>query len=503
LKNEPEIIADVPFRIEPEMPLPVLLIVKHANKYPIQLLNIEITIKSFNYNKKYSYKLKKSIKNPYWYTIFYLEIPNLRGRIDVDVKIKIMTNQSIRSYHNDNYTISSHTPFRVVISSAALPKRPNWYYGDLHVHSSLTDDQVEFGAPISAIVELAKTMGIHFIGVADHSYDLDDRIDNYLQNDPELPKWNALWKQTSMLGDQHNDFVILPGEEVSVGNRFNQNVHLLVFNNPKFIPGSGDSAEKWFKNNPDLNISTVLRKLCNQSVAFAAHPVLHPPFLQKLLIKRGVWSTHDLSHSSLNGMQVWNGRKDKALRKGVKKWVSRLLDGQKISIVAGNDSHGNFNRFRQIGIPFWTLRENRTEIFGRALTGVQVNDKFCKKSLLKSIQKGKMIVTDGPFAKIEFHTDERRTLDIGDTLNCDRGCLWITVLSNDMFGKIKNISICIGNILTQKETLTTFYSHTTEYHNTIHLNKLPQKGYIRAEVYTQGQQGEHLCLTNPIYINNM
>ena len=43
--RQPEIIADVPHRIEPGQPLPILLLVKDANRFPIELQNVTASIR--------------------------------------------------------------------------------------------------------------------------------------------------------------------------------------------------------------------------------------------------------------------------------------------------------------------------------------------------------------------------------------------------------------------------------------------------------------------------
>ena len=46
-----------------------------------------------------------------------------------------------------NYPQSSLDYHKCYISKYSLPKDLNVKYGDLHYHTNLTDDMVEFGAP--------------------------------------------------------------------------------------------------------------------------------------------------------------------------------------------------------------------------------------------------------------------------------------------------------------------------------------------------------------------
>ena len=42
-RKEPEILADAPHRVEPGVPIPLLLLVKDAHRYPVYLDHVEVT----------------------------------------------------------------------------------------------------------------------------------------------------------------------------------------------------------------------------------------------------------------------------------------------------------------------------------------------------------------------------------------------------------------------------------------------------------------------------
>ena len=67
------------------------------------------------------------------------------------------------------------------------------------------------------------------MAITDHSYDLDNMVQNYKKNDPELKKWQLFLAETAKLNQELEDFVIIPGEEVSVGNHKKQKRALLGF----------------------------------------------------------------------------------------------------------------------------------------------------------------------------------------------------------------------------------------------------------------------------------
>ncbi len=504
-KKEPEIIADLPHRLEPGHPLPVLLFIKDAHQYPINLLNVAVTY--FSRQEKRALAdvgfAARRIDQPFWHHLLAVPLPNdVSGKIKVDVAITVQIGGKTAVFHNDNYRLSSHAPFQVLVDPDPLPKAANWYFGDLHYHSAFTSDQVEFGAPVEAAIAMAKAMGQHFIGVTDHSYDLDDEPENYLCNHSDLPKWQQLWQQTETLNALDESFVLLPGEELSVGNSHDRNVHFLVLNNRRFFVGTGDSAEQWLHTEPESSIEQVLEQLQPDALAFAAHPEMNPPLLQRLLIRRDKWRQQDYRHFRLDGLQFWNGEKSKAFAAGMKKWVELLLQGRRLSAVAGNDAHGNFGRFRQIGFPFFTMRENQQEVFAKAKTGVLLQDGLTSEALLLALRRGRSIVTDGPFAEIRMQDDQGVIWNIGDEYSGSGGLLIIDIRSSPAYGSITTATLLLGNVDNSSEKILSFRSSCGYcLQERVPLSDLPTVGYIRLDVVSSNEQQEFRCLTNPIYIS--
>ncbi len=503
-KTEPEIIADVPHRLEPGHPLPVLLLVKDAHRHPMTLLRVAV-LAFWGEEEKGIAKVDfsaLSIDRPMWHHLLMLSLPrDLTGKIKIDVAFTVQLGGKTIVYHNDNYRLSSHAPFEVLVDPDPWPKAAGWYFGDLHYHSAFTSDQVEFGAPVEAAKVMAKAMGLHFIGVTDHSYDLDDDPDDYLHNHPDFPKWQQLWQQIETLNSADESFVMLPGEELSVGNSRRRNVHLLILNDRRFFAGSGDSAEHWLHTRPESSIQQVLSQLHPESLTFAAHPEMTVPLLQRVLIGRDTWQARDYQSSRLNGLQVWNGEKDKGFTAGVKKWIELLLVGKRLSIVAGNDAHGNFGRFRQIGFPFFTLREDRHEIFAKARTGVFLRDGLTYDRLLLALHQGRSIVTDGPFAEIRLLDGHGAEWRIGDDFPGSSGILTVDARSSPAFGPIGIVSLLGGNVETQTErVLASWSSPGHKLETRVPLTDYSAISYLRLEVSSRKGDQEFRCLTNPIYV---
>jgi hypothetical protein len=506
-KKEPEIIADAPFRLEPGQPIPVLLLVKDAHLFPIQLKSVLILLTSNNgENYSQTFTFNETISDQkYWHKILYFSPPeNVSGTVQLDVHIKIKINDKTRIYRNDNYRISSHLPLEIFLANEPLPRLNNCYFGDFHYHSSFTEDHVEFGAPLDATAQMAQAMGLNFFAVTDHSYDLDDREDSFILNDPDIPKWFKMQQQVKQLNSNLKNFVILPGEEVSAGNANNRNIHLLIINNKHFFPGKGDGAEQWLRTKPDLFISEILAQLDKNALVIAGHPEMKIPFLQWLLIRRGKWQWQDYLLSRLEGFQIWNGEYNETIGNGTSKWVQLLLAGKKLSLIAGNDAHGNFNRFRQIGFPFFTFRETSSQIFGNHRTGVFLNKKFNQTNLIQEIKNKHVLVTNGPIANFQIQNEHGDSAKIGDSIQGQPLRIKLSAKSTSEFGKLKFLKLFSGDLDKKTEIeLLTFNEFRNPYFfkRNWKLFGLPINGYLRLEVHAEKPDGKFTkCLTNPIWI---
>lgn len=501
-KKEPEVIADAPHRIEPGRDIPVLLLIKDADRHPIQLQRATVIQHLPGGTETTTFELNtEGITSPFWSKILSVPVPEHRGNLRLDVRIHCRINGKQRIIRNDNYIGTSHAPFDIQISQCALPKTANWHFGEFHCHTSYTSDQVEFGAPLHATRELAQAMGLSFYCTTDHSYDLDDEPQNYLKSDPQLTKWMQLLQEVEQLNRWVGEFVIVPGEEVSVGNSEGQNVHFLLLNHPTFFPGGGDSAERWLRTRPEFSITQLLDQVNSSCLAFAAHPAVKPPLLQRLLVRRGKWQMQDCRHQRLDGLQVWNGTQE-GLEEGKKMWVDLLLQGRRLFITGGNDAHGNFNRFRQIGLPFITMRENHDHLFGKVRTGVHVEGQLTLASLLAAVKAGRMVVTDGPFVEMKLRNDGGEAM-IGGALSGAPTALELHCLSSPEFGELESVRIYIGDLARREEhpfcTAQSFQAKH-QHRATIELSRFPKAGYVRVELYSRLGNRQFKCLTNPIWV---
>jgi hypothetical protein len=508
-RRQSEIIADAPRRLDPQRPLPLLLLIKDAHLFPLELLNVEVEITPHAIPRFKVFDAEEHIAAQWWWRVFHINLPDeIRGRVKINVTIDYRCRGKTFRCHNDNYRGTSHAPLEVFIAESPLPALPGFYHGDLHCHTNATSDQVEFGAPLPAMIALAQAQGIDFFAATDHSYDLDDFPDDYLRNDPELRKWRALQAEIERLNARHRDFVIIPGEEVSCANANAENVHFLVLDHPHFIHGRGDGGEKWLRTKPDHTIAEVLAMLGSEALAFAAHPAAPVPRLERLLLRRGHWSLADFAHARLNGLQFWNG---KALgeEEGLAQWRKLLLEGRKLFAIAGNDAHGNFNRYRQIAWPCWSMAENHDHVFGHRRTVIKLNGALNLDNVLAALREGCSCTTTGPVLDLQVQCANNEVVQMGGSTNERATRATLTARSSAEFGELKHVILWRGDLNSKREEKLfecTQFPQPYAYHMKLPLIHSENPCYLRAEAVSSKPEAAtspapaFTCLSNPIWI---
>lgn len=503
-KSEPEIVADAPFRIEPEKDIPLLLLIKDSHQFPCVLLGVDVAIAQDGKNVSRQSLLPRPVvlQNKWWWRVYNIPRQQLHGWIEMNVTLAIEVAGEHRVFHNDNYRTSSREPLKIFLADSALPRLGGMALGDIHTHSNYTDDQVEYGAPVGAAATLAKALGLSFFAVSDHSYDLDDNLHNYLQNDSSLPKWHSLRKEVKKINQREKPFTILIGEEVSCRNRNGTNVHLLILGTKSFFHGSGDSAELWLRTRSESSIREILERI-DPGIALAAHPLEPVPFLQKLLLRRGMWGNADLQNPNLLGMQLLNGDTGEGFIRGIQKWKELLLSGRRVLIFGGDDAHGNFNRFRQIRIPFFSIHENMQHLFGRMRTAVFLDKEPEETTILQALMKGASVVTDGPVGSLRAVDIYGKTIRSEKPIRCKSARFLLSGRSTAEFGIIQKILLFSGRLGGKHEDILFESDHQRLQFDITLPMEIRGRGYVRMEVHTSSSgtfdNHRHFCLTNPIW----
>ncbi|MFH1862109.1 MAG: hypothetical protein ABH878_04780, partial [bacterium] len=482
-RRQPEIIADLPHRLEPGSPLPVLLIIKDADRFPIQLEAASVSARHAEHTLTFPLNLPEQvIQQHWWHHLEWIELPDESPCWwEITVQCQIVCGKRRFSVQNDNLSGLSHQPLRVIQSGERLPREKGWFLGDLHAHTAYTEDHVEFGAPLSVYPAMGSAEGLSFALAADHSYDLDDLPSDFLRNDPKLQRYHDRSAELERLNQENRDrFVLIPGFELSVANSRGKNVHLLMLNQRDFLPGSGDSAERWLEVRSQYSLAEAMQRLNEEALAFAAHPFVKPPLLQRLLLNRDFWREQDLSGEGLMGLQIWNGETGRWLQKGLQRWTKGLLQGKRWKIIAGSDAHGNFNRYRQVGLPMLSLREflpangsNLRQVFGSVWTALESPDGLDVKHLLGGLQEHRSLISNGPFINLRLRRAEDGQL---------RACL--EVQSSREFGSLSEIKLFWGFAGKPTERVLHSLKPKGQYTCLFNLPVLIEAGYLRAETIT-------------------
>ncbi|MFH1852498.1 MAG: CehA/McbA family metallohydrolase [Candidatus Neomarinimicrobiota bacterium] len=499
-RREPEILADAPHRLNPGQPLPVTILIKDAHRFPITLLDVRLVLTDDNggkivTEKKYSRRLT----DPWFEDIITIATGELTDPVTIAADIAYRINGRPKCVRNHNVPTSPAFPLLTTIAAEPLPGATEYFWGDLHYHSSFTEDFVEFGAPLTATRSAAAALGLDFVAVSDHSYDLDNTNDSWKINDPELQKWRRSRTEIAALNTSAG-LLLLPAEEVTVRNARGRNVHLLVYNHADFIAGSGDGAEVWGQNRSEHDIAGVLKLLGPDALAIAAHPGVVTPPLEWLLIRRGRWEQADRSTAGLAGFQIVNGAWDRGAHRGLRHWIRLLLSGRRTTIVAGNDAHGNFNHFHQIGLPMVSTRHHGDQILGRWRTGVLRSGELTAGNILTGIRRGRCIVSDGPALLLTAVTD--REYSLGDVIPGGQFTLLAECRSSVEFGALRELLVYHGHIgdTSEKLVLTRHWSDGQFRTETKQALDFPRgSGYLRAALTTTSGRR---CLSNPIWIEN-
>lgn len=492
-RRRPEIIFDAPHRLDPGQALPVLLTVKDAHRFPVEVGEVTITATSGKVAASQTFRLHQAVSDPLWHRIFHLDVGKLPpGAATVHARAAIVGGTRRSAVNQDNHPGLSHRPLKVWISADPLPGLPGWFAGELHCHTEFGGDQVEFGAPLEAYQTIAPAMGLQWVALTDHSYNLDDREDDCLHDDPDLAKWRRLQAKVSELNRRGGGAVLVAGEELSCRSAKGRNVHLLVLGESRFLPGSGDSAQRWLRTRSELAVSEALASLSAEACAIAAHPFAPVPLLERLLVGRGPWTPADLRHPRLDGWQIWNGREDAEDDVGLRFWMEALATGQRVRIFAGNDAHGNFNRFRQVRLPMVQLHENQSHLFGEVTTRVQVEGALSAERIVAALKTGKAVISSGPALETALAPGNGRRRAV------------VRFRSSAEFGAVESLKLfCLEPPEVQEMKVTAPDPRLPDPYAGTLVFELPEcRGVTAALECGQGSRVKGTAVANPLWFEN-
>jgi hypothetical protein len=494
-RRQPEIVVDIPQRVVNE-PTPVVVLAWDAHLFPLEFTG-DLKLEIFSWEgDKTEEKGRKSITllplpieriaSPWWFTIHYVDLP--LGKYHIFTHLSYRCAGKEYRIVNHNFPGLKVSPL-VVKRMRELVKPEGFLLGDLHCHSAYTHDQVEFGMPLEPLAVMAKASGMDFAGITDHTYDMDDDLADYLRQDPEENQWRIFNEELVGLNARKDSTLahLLPGQEITVRNYRERNVHLLLLGDDRLFPGSGDSAEKWFKTRSEHSIAEILSLKSSPSIAGAGHPRTKAKLLERVLLNRGEWGEMDFL-TGITGVQIANGDEDASLREGLKYWEEAISRGRQIALWGGNDAHGNFNRFRQIKIPMLFLQEKDEHIFGRNFTGIY--SPAGVGGLMEGLGKGNTFISNGLI--LDFKANGAHP---GDTIPAGRALIEIDLLSEEARSRIKDLILVLKDEEGRREQVLRwqdFHSRKIEYALNLKSGWIYLKGenligeyYISSAVYVK------------------
>ena len=509
-RKHPEILADVPWRVDAGKPIPVICIIKDADKFPVKLKRIVAKYRLNGGETREEVLLDEDcqlyVSDHYWYRLFSIQLRHGEtGNVKVTVEIEYINNGIRKTLVSDNLPGLSHAPFKVLVSPHKLPTFDGWRHGDAHYHTDMTQDQIEFGAPVAVAALMGKTMGLSWLVAADHSYDLNRAIGEYFEHDSKLPRWQKVREDASIVNSGDGNFVVVPAEEISCGNSKSHNIHLLAFDTSQFIPGSGDGVKRGLNKRPDLTLRQCINRV-NQigGFVYAAHPEAWNGFLGTLLLNRDRWRGPDYAQGGYSGLEFLNGAHGKEFDEAYKRWIQLLLEGRRLYILGGNDAHGDFNRCRKAKYPNTRLTESNEHVFGRTRTLAYCGDDLSVAGIHTALRNGRTIVTEGPVAIINAQNADGETAMVGGDIAGAEFKLTITAQSSAEFGAIDRIVLYRGNFhekdeqieqtfIPEREEMTHVFTHEITHKN---------RGYVRVEATSSARGKSFLCITNPIWLHS-
>lgn len=239
-----------------------------------------------------------NIASDYWF-----------ARLDHDLTVDGATiGQTIEYYFEVRYTnwggfTNTDTYVVRVLIAPALPFIAGWFAAETHFHCFFTDDDFEYGGQLSMIAAVAPVVGIQFVPISEHSYDV------------VMVEWNSLVSFCQM--NSTSTLVLSPALETNSDDNTTNNspdgfLHQLALGintlipAPAEFPSDNQSSQLWTLSRVGDDVVTAMGKW------MAAHPFSLRLYLFGMQVYENVqYDQTDITtarqHSGFIGWQVWNG----------------------------------------------------------------------------------------------------------------------------------------------------------------------------------------------------
>jgi hypothetical protein len=473
----PEMVVDAPWAALPGHPVPLVLAVHDAHRFPVRLREVRVAVRAGGELHRERREFDLALDRPFHWIDLPFPGPETPGQNLVDTVFSVEDAKGRRhDFLNHSLPFLPPQSLDILRMASPFPFPEGWTSGDLHCHTTWSEDPVEWGGDPVVMNRAAACMGMGFWASTDHSYDFAWEHPDWMRPTDPLAKF-ARYREAIESASADGP-IILPSEEVSCGNRDGRNVHLIVVDHPEYIPGQGDGGRRWFDNKPDLSLAQVLERIRpGGAPAIAAHPRPGIGMLQKFVFRRGDYDHADL-HEGISGLQFWNGGRGDDFRQGRALWVQDLLRGSRRRPVAGNDAHGDLNRATQVGTPLFSLRQTRSHRFGHARTWLHLDEPPSRAALRRALAGDTpTTISNGPWLDLRVpgaaHPVRRSS----------RSDIELHALSGEGFGPVARIRLYGQRRGDPRETLLSDRTlRELDFHDRIEMPK--DLVYARAELET-------------------
>ncbi len=298
--------------------------------------------------------------------------------------------------------------------------------GDLHMHSEHSDGKYD----VANVINMAKLHGMDYIFLTDHN--------TFSQNDYIVSS---------------DSLVVMPGMEWT---HYNGHCNFLGVKSP---------IKNFVANDKEKTIE--IMQEARESGAFIT---LNHPFCRYCGWKWGFDVPFD-------AVEIWNGPMKDSELNAVEWWHSKLVEGERLPIVGGSDSHKN-EMFRMIGGP--------TTFIYSASRG--------QSDIIKALKEGHGFVSytaNGPI--IEFSIGNAIMGDIIEEQNGQSGYI-----------KVSNVSLNDEIKLISDKGIEKLYKVANEQAKVFKF-EIDQRKFYRLEVWRQVIPGDKMLvsISNPIYIRKV
>ncbi|MBT5712255.1 CehA/McbA family metallohydrolase, partial [Candidatus Poribacteria bacterium] len=442
------------------------------------------------------------VRHPYYFTVMEVALPDdIRGAIRIYPTIRATVEGRAHTFGVSGHPSLSKEPLSVYVADDPLPAVDGWTYADTHCHSWHTSDQIEFGAPPEMLTRMARAVGLRWVFITDHSFDLTVPPGRWFGEDPTGARWHTLEQEIKEVNSANGDITLIRGEEVSCGSVDGKNLHLLVYGVPELIPGKGDAAKRWrvWQNRPDMSMRDVLEIVRRHgATAFASHPMNEPSLMERTVLNRGSWQEADL-HQDLDGWEIWNTDSVAPFRQAREDWIRLLLKGSRKPVIAGSDAHGDFNRMRSINMPFLAVEECFREAFGRPRTALYTPEPTLP-CVYDAMRAGRAVMTNGPFVTLSVAAGDGPRVEMGESARPGDAVVHVQARSTEEFGELTRVTLYVGTVGGSESPLVLGANVGLARDITGQLT-LEAGSYLRVEAEAQRGDSATCAFTNPIWVD--